>query len=567
MEQFNDFPVSESVFADIFVISWSESKKNNKSSDSYFQYQNYRIMIRQFSNFRYLSISLFLLSFALYASNIGGVSIYILDEAKNAGCAREMFEKGELIVPTFNDVLRTDKPPLHYFFMMLSYALFGVNAFAARFFSAFFGACTVLVTYFFTRKFAGRETAFLTSMILLASIHLNIQFHLAVPDPYLIFFLTSAFMSFYAAVKEKKRAYILFTYLSVGLGTLSKGPVAVGLPGLIFLLFLIFSKRMSWKEIGSLRPFSGAFIVLLIALPWYILVHLKTQGTWTEGFFLKHNLERFTSEMEGHGGIFLITILFVLLGMFPFSAFLVQAIRKVWKERQNDFILFNLITSLTILGFFAFSRTKLPNYTVPAYPFLAIILARYLHDVLSTPLKLKTGMIILLVSGLIIVPGIFVALKLDPALAGLQNFAWYFLPLPAGLILAFHFWKKNRNEFMILSIAGSGLVTALIFFYLVFPPVDMQNPVTKSIHLVQGKEVRYYQKFNPAYAFRLKKQIPSIGQEDFQSFFRKYPDGIIISTTKYTDQLDLPQNLEISFSSRDIFERPTTVLITQKNNE
>ena len=75
--------------------------------------------------------------------------IYILDEAKNAECAREMLVSGDYIVPYFNGQLRTDKPPLHYFFMVISYKLFGVSAFSARFFSAVFGALTILISFFF----------------------------------------------------------------------------------------------------------------------------------------------------------------------------------------------------------------------------------------------------------------------------------------------------------------------------------------------------------------------------------------------------------------------------------
>ena len=173
---------------------------------------------------------IFISAFALYASNIGGVSIYIVDEAKNAGCAGEMFIKKEFVVPTFNGKLRTDKPPLHYYFMMTSYRIFGINAFAARFFSALFGALTILITYLYVKKYSDKITAFLTTLILLASVHLSIQFHLAVPDPYLIFFLSVAFMSFYSAITEHKKVYLYSMYISMGLGMLTKGPVAVVLP-------------------------------------------------------------------------------------------------------------------------------------------------------------------------------------------------------------------------------------------------------------------------------------------------------------------------------------------------
>lgn len=96
-------------------------------------------MEKRFSNY----FTLWFIAFVLMVSNIWGISIFSLDEAKNASCAREMLERGDLIVPTFNYELRTDKPPLHYYFMMIAYKLFGVNEFSARFFSSLFGSFTV----------------------------------------------------------------------------------------------------------------------------------------------------------------------------------------------------------------------------------------------------------------------------------------------------------------------------------------------------------------------------------------------------------------------------------------
>nr|WP_293304666.1 hypothetical protein [Allomuricauda sp.] len=83
---------------------------------------------------KYDALLVFLLALAICTSFIGAYPIYILDEARNSEAAREMFVTGDIIVPYFNGQLRTDKPPLHYFFMMLGYKLFGVNAFGARFF-------------------------------------------------------------------------------------------------------------------------------------------------------------------------------------------------------------------------------------------------------------------------------------------------------------------------------------------------------------------------------------------------------------------------------------------------
>ena len=83
---------------------------------------------------------------------INAYPISILDEAKNAEAAREMWASGDYWVPKFNGELRTDKPPLHYYFMLLGFKLFGTTILGARFFSAVMGFITLLATFGFARK-------------------------------------------------------------------------------------------------------------------------------------------------------------------------------------------------------------------------------------------------------------------------------------------------------------------------------------------------------------------------------------------------------------------------------
>ncbi len=135
---------------------------------------------------------LFVALCAILLVRLGATPIYILDEVKNAQCAREMLQRGDLIVPTFNGELRVDKPPLHYFFMMASYKIFGVNEFAARFFSVIMGLLTILVTYKFTKRLFNPFAAFCACLVLATSTQFLFEFRLSVPDPYLIFFITLA---------------------------------------------------------------------------------------------------------------------------------------------------------------------------------------------------------------------------------------------------------------------------------------------------------------------------------------------------------------------------------------
>jgi len=146
-----------------------------------------------------------------------------------------------------------------------------------------------------------------------------------VPDPYLIFFMTGGFMCFYTFLIEKEKFWIMLMYLCFGLGLLTKGPLAIALPGLIMLVFLIRTKRFTWSMIHSFQIPAGIIIVLLISLPWYWLNYHASDGLWTEGFFFKHNLQRFSDTMEGHGGFFLLPLIMVIIGLLPLGIFCIQA--------------------------------------------------------------------------------------------------------------------------------------------------------------------------------------------------------------------------------------------------
>jgi 4-amino-4-deoxy-L-arabinose transferase-like glycosyltransferase len=72
-------------------------------------------------------------------------------------------------VPKFNGELRTDKPPLHYYFMLLGFKLFGTTILGARFFSAVMGFITLLATFGFARKHLGKGVAQTTILIRMLS--------------------------------------------------------------------------------------------------------------------------------------------------------------------------------------------------------------------------------------------------------------------------------------------------------------------------------------------------------------------------------------------------------------
>lgn len=502
-----------------------------------------------------LLLLLFLLLFRLGAS-----PIYILDEAKNAECAREMWQSGDFIVPTFNGELRTDKPPLHYFFMIAAYNLFGDTAFAARFFSVIMGFLTVFVTYLMASRFIGRATGFFAIIVLIASPHFLFEFRLSVPDPYLIFFITAGLFSSFYWLQKRRVLFLYIAAASLALATLAKGPVAIALPGLCVLLYIIVTRN--WKTAFTIHLIPAAFVLVLIAGPWYYLVDKATAGEWTRGFFLDNNLNRFADPQEGHGGFFLLTLIFFLVGLLPFIVYSGEIIKKRRLIFSQALVNFSLIVVVVFVVFFSVSSTKLPNYAMPCYPFAAIVIGHYLEKLSKGLVKTKSyPLYILLVFGIVLPVAGFFAINAEIATKGLGWIAFLLLIMPLILLLAFKKTWGATQKLMV--IFASFICFDLIGLSVIYPILYGNNPVTKTLPIVtESSHVLGFQIVNPGYRFYLDRNIPRTTDTSvLKSWIDSTGSGIVITRK---DQLDFLKGLPLTqvASEHDLFELPTTVILT-----
>jgi 4-amino-4-deoxy-L-arabinose transferase-like glycosyltransferase len=509
-----------------------------------------------------------ILAIAVNFANIGGLDIYALDEAKNAEAAREMFESGDYVVPYYNYQLRTDKPPLHYYFMSAGYAIFGVNAFGARFFSSIMAVLTILITYLFASKHFSPKTGLNAALVLLASLHFAMQFHMSVPDPYLIFFMTWAFYSFYEAYQSNSKWHLLAFYFAIGCGLLTKGPIALGLTGLTALIFLIVQKDFKLKTIVRLQPIGGVILALLIAIPWFYAVHIQTDGVWTEEFFFKHNFSRFSDSMEGHSGSPLVTLAFVFgLGMLAFLPFSLQSLKHVWENRKESALIYIGIAAMVIVVFFAISSTKLPNYTVPAYPLLAILIGHYisqLNEKWFSKLGNRIGLIFYATLLITFPIGIYFGLAGDKSLAHLNSLGFYFIPLAGlGIYILIQTFKRKSIERILWMNICTWIVTVVLFFHLIFPQVDAENPVRKTLPTMDTDQTLIaFKRLNPAFVFALQREIPMMDDlEEIKIRMASSPSGYIISRTEFQEELATIPGLVFHAKARDTFENPITLVM------
>lgn len=510
---------------------------------------------------------IFILLIVIQFAFLNASPVYILDESKFVEAAREMFVSGNYWIPTFNGSLFVDKPPMQYFFMMLGFKIFGINALGARFFSAVFALLTVFFTYNFAHDFFGKKTARATLFILVSAFFFMQQFQLAVPDPYLIFFCSVALFSFFRYYKTRKSLNLFSFYFLLGLGVLSKGPVAFALPGLAVSLFLIF--RGELKKVFDFQPITGILGILLIALPWYWLIHIETGGAWTRGFFLVHNLQRFSQAMEGHGGPFFVTLGYVLLGLLPFSFYLPQAIRRAFRKADKPKFLFCLIVGMVFIVFFSISSTKLPNYTMPCYPFLAVLLGNYFDkkmDRIDQGWNLLSKTLLLLLALSLPVAAV-IGLQMDSHFKQVYHLGYALVPTAVISLLASLFLSFKKHKQWFYTVGFGWMILAMLLFGYVYPQLNEINPVSQAKKLL-GKDQDFfvYKRMDPAFPFNYQRTFPVVNDTDeIEAYAAQHPNAYLLTNIRNTEVLDSLENWELIFQKKSVFEYHFTKIYQKRD--
>ena len=337
-----------------------------------------------------------LLGCFLFFYQLGAVPLFDLDEAIYAETGREMIATGDWLTPQFNGAPAFDKPILLYWFMAASFKLFGLSEFSARLPSAVFGLGLLAVTYGLARAVRDVRFGLLAMLILAGSLEMVVLSHAALTDMLLVFFTTSALACFYMIYRTGRGIWSVGLYLSMAFAVLTKGPVGLVLPGSTILLFMLTVGP--WRtRLREIRLGWGILILSAVAAPWYAVMLWVHGSVFWDSFFLRHNIERFTSVLGGHAGTPFYYLGVLAVGFFPWAAFLPAAVVSVftvpdfsdrWKgfrkiPMERPFEWFLLLWISVVFGFFTLAGTKLPNYIAPAFPAMAILVAGWWNRTLD----------------------------------------------------------------------------------------------------------------------------------------------------------------------------------------
>ncbi len=339
---------------------------------------------------------LLLLSGLLFFTGLGSMGLTDRDEGRNAEAGREMFASGDFITPTFNGELRVAKPVFVYWLMTISYHIFGVSEFAARAPSALFGVGLIVMHYLFLTRLRGPTVGLFGALTLLLNIEVLALGRMAITDSALIFFTTLSLYGFWLGLHEpgRGRHWIWAFYAGMAIATLTKGPVGFAVPLITGLLYLTATRQwLAFWQRGA--PITGTLLFLLLAGPWYVAMFLLHGDAYSSQAKV-HTVGRFLAPMEGHGVGWWFYFPVLLLGFYPWSAFLPAGLYRAYQSWREWRLVRNRtheseippgsgaelewFAGLWIVGvfiFFSLSSTRLPHYIGPLFPACALLAALF----------------------------------------------------------------------------------------------------------------------------------------------------------------------------------------------
>ncbi len=305
-------------------------------------------------------------------------------EARYAEIARLMYETNEWIVLQIDyGIPFWAKPPLSTWLSAISINLFGVNEIASRLPS--FLLCIVILIILGKSVKKSGSSFYLPAFILLTTPEFLIHLGVVSTDVTLTFSLTLIMLSFWKAMTNDKKTYWNYLFFfAVGLGLLSKGPIAIILTGPpIFIWCLLDKKR--WKQVFTRLPWLiGLLITGITAIPWYILTEKKTPG-FIDYFVVGEHFKRFLDtswkgDLYGFAKTQPIGMIWIFLFIFAFPWIQILFV-ALWKNRKSIFndswISFLVLWLFWIPVFFTFTKSGLHTYILPSVIPMALLLIFY----------------------------------------------------------------------------------------------------------------------------------------------------------------------------------------------
>jgi 4-amino-4-deoxy-L-arabinose transferase-like glycosyltransferase len=327
-------------------------------------------------------------------------------EGLHAEIAWEMLRGTGWIMPHLNGVPYFDKPPLSYWLMAGAFGWLGPTETAARLVSALATVAVAVLTALIGTRLASERVGLMAGLMVAANLEVFLFGRMVKPDMLFVACILLGLYGFILAYLGGGRRPLLLFYGGLGLAVLAKDVLGAVGPLAIVALFLWLTREGgSWRQWA---PISAILLLLAVAVPWYLLVESQYRGFVWYTVVDNHALNVARQRVFPDEDVPLSALEFLgvtALGFFPWVLALPHALARVvrrrpWKTPEARVWMLLALWTVGILGVFALSPFKLPHYGLPAFPAMALLVAKLWDEAIERPAGAPRSFSLLVPAGL-----------------------------------------------------------------------------------------------------------------------------------------------------------------------
>lgn len=453
---------------------------------------------------------------------LGANTIWDANEAFYVETPKQMVLSGDYINPEFNGEPRMNKPVLSYWVVAGFYQVFGMSVGVERAAIAVGAVGILLATFLFGRTLGGPTVGIVATLIVATAPRFVMFSRRIFIDIWVTMFMVLALACFLLAETRPhhRRRYLWLMYAAIGLGVLTKGPVALLFPAATIGTWLLLERRLG--DLRRLHLVSGALIVLAIVVPWWAVIYAQQGWAPVAAFWLGENVGRFTEPMQPGERDFLFYIPVVLGDLFPWTVFviggLVWGARALW-QRSAPYASLLMLWVVWHVGVFSFSQTKQDLYIFPVLPALAALAACVMTHAVTcgarwvTPgIGVSAGLMLIVSGGLYWLFGTHAEIH---QIAGANLLA---AVIGIGALVTVALVVVSHRAAALTAIAATMVVGNYVFALVALPAVEPYKPVWPIVQTIEARTaptdpppvVAHYRNVLPSMSYYLGRPIETI---------------------------------------------------------
>jgi len=437
---------------------------------------------------KWVPYGLILLVYAIGAN----LDIMEVDAAQYASISLEMLKSGEYlqVLDRFEDYL--DKPPLLFWLSALSMKLFGIGSWQYKLPSILFSLLGVFSTYKLGKRLYSEEIGRHASWILGCSFTMIMINNDIKTDTILVSAIVLAIWLLVSYIETKQWKFLIGSSVGIAIAMLTKGPIGLMMPALAIGGHVLLKRQ--WKSLFDWRWGIMFILVGIMLIPMCIGLYRQYGNEGLEFYFWTQSFGRITGENEWRNDaspfyfthIFLWSFLpWTLLGIAGVASEF-RNIRASISRKNSELYLLSGIA--LVWAALSFSKFKLPHYIFVVYPLIAILTAKFIHQ-LRNFVHVAWAQLILSVTACFTLAGLL--------LYSFPNGGWWVpvLLLLICLVAILYFFMSLRTDqimipsFLISIAIGIGLN---LHFYPQLLPYQANSQVGKWVKENQVPEDKFF---------------------------------------------------------------------------